>query len=84
MNIIKRVSNSCSCLVLVRRFKSINVQNEPRVRNFETDFVDFRIPVSDVQRLILGVGSSVMSLLNPYRAGMNCYSLMLKFYIHFH
>lgn len=38
--------------------------------NFNEDYINSRIAVSNPQRLLLGLGSSVMSLVDPYRAGI--------------
>lgn len=67
----KNTLRKCSKLSSVKRFVSTNEYNKKIEPTFENDFHNFHIPISDIQRIMLGVGSSFMSLLNPYRAGKN-------------
>lgn len=57
--------------ILSRRFFCTNRLLQNAQGNFNEDFNNSRIAVSNPQRVLLGVGSSVMSLVDPYRAGKN-------------
>ncbi|KAK7590366.1 hypothetical protein V9T40_001979 [Parthenolecanium corni] len=56
--------------ILSRRFFCTNRLLQNAQGNFNEDFNNSRIAVSNPQRVLLGVGSSVMSLVDPYRADM--------------
>lgn len=57
------------CYILIRRLLTTDATNNQTLK-FENDFDATRIPVTETQRFLLGIGSSIMSLVNPRRADM--------------
>lgn len=64
--ILKVIATNVCC----RRTFCSNLSLQNAHGNFNEDYNNSRIAVSNPQRLLLGLGSSVMSLADPYRAGI--------------
>lgn len=58
------------CYILTRRLLTTDATNNQKLK-FENDFEATRIPITETQRFLLGIGSSIMSLVNPRRAGQS-------------